>query len=170
LGLSYTGAELELIDCATKIQWLRKCTRGGFSWVGKRYLEANNPSIPNTYNPTQPKKWICFLDCVNLYGYAMQNWPLPQGDFRWIDDAEKIDLAENILTYDFQSSEIGYFVECDIIFPREIHEKTKYFSLAPDHEVISYNEMSDYQKTVLNAHPNIGRKFGSKLTASLKPR
>jgi len=44
--------------------------RGGISMVSKRYTKANNPQVPD-YDPSEPNKFIMYLEANNLYGWAM---------------------------------------------------------------------------------------------------
>ena len=49
--------------------------------ASKRYAKANNPFVDG-YDPSEPKKYITYLDANNLYGWAMSK-PLPIKDFKW---------------------------------------------------------------------------------------
>ena len=63
-----------------------KGTRGGISYISNRYSKANNKYL-KFYNPKQESKHIIYLDTINLYGYAMTEFPLTSG-FKWIDPKE----------------------------------------------------------------------------------
>jgi hypothetical protein len=66
-----------------------------------------------------------YLDLVNMYGWAMsQN--LPISDIEWDKD---VTLDQILSTPD--DSEIGWFVEADISYPRELHEQHKDLPFLP---------------------------------------
>ena len=72
--------ELRLISDADLYLFFEKGTRGGVSYISKRYSKANNKYL-KSYYPKQESKHI-YLDENNLYGYAMF---LPTSGFKWID-------------------------------------------------------------------------------------
>lgn len=76
------------------------------------------------------------------YGCA-QTYNLPQSGFTFIskDEIAKIDWKRIDLT-----KYIGYFVECDMEYPTEIHETTSNFSLCPQNVAITYDMLSPFQK------------------------
>ncbi|XP_071652823.1 uncharacterized protein [Temnothorax longispinosus] len=57
-----------------------------------------------------------YLDVNNLYGWAMCE-PLPHTEFQWVDDAESLDVMSVTL-----DSAIGYILEVDLAYPRELHD------------------------------------------------
>uniref|UniRef100_T1IGZ4 Uncharacterized protein n=1 Tax=Strigamia maritima TaxID=126957 RepID=T1IGZ4_STRMM len=56
--------------------------RGGLAFITHRQAFANNPYIPDTYQPHLPHLYIKSLDANALYSQALSN-PLPTGNFRW---------------------------------------------------------------------------------------
>lgn len=60
---------------------LEKGIRGGLAQCSLRYAKANNKYLPN-YNDEESNSFLVYLDCVNLYGYAMMQ-KLPTGDFKF---------------------------------------------------------------------------------------
>ncbi|KAF0742403.1 Uncharacterized protein FWK35_00020463 [Aphis craccivora] len=64
-----------------------------------RYAKPNNDKTPD-FNPSDPKSWLVYQDCNNLYGWAMSRFML-YGDFKWVKPS--LD-GLNVLT---DNSEIG---------------------------------------------------------------
>ena len=78
--LKMTGIKLEKISEIDKCLFIEKGTRGGISYIAKRYAKANNKYM-NDYNSGEPSTFITYLDKNNLYGWAMSEY-LPYGEFR----------------------------------------------------------------------------------------
>ena len=53
--------------------FIEKRSRGGISYIAKRYSEANNKSMKD-YDPTKPSKFILYLDMNNLYGKGVSGY------------------------------------------------------------------------------------------------
>ena len=79
------------------------------------------------YDPKKPSVYIIYLDANNLYGWAMSQ-ALADGDIHWIpkEDFAKINWLEVP-----DDGEKGYFVECDLSVPKELHDKFNGYPLAP---------------------------------------
>ncbi len=60
----------ELFTDIDMLLFFRKGIRGGISMAVKRFAEANNAQLPG-YDPSKLSSFITYLDCNNLYGYAM---------------------------------------------------------------------------------------------------
>ena len=69
--------------------------------------------------------------------------PLPYDEIKF---DESIKLEDILNTTD--DSDIGYFVEADLIYPDNIKEKTKNFPLAPMNEKINPDNYNDYMKSI----------------------
>ncbi|XP_025415269.1 uncharacterized protein LOC112686983 isoform X2 [Sipha flava] len=78
-----------------------------------RYGKANNKK-PD-FNPTNPKSWLMYQDCNNLYGWAMSQY-MPYGRFKWVEPTLDglYDLTD--------TSNIGRIFEVDISYPKELHD------------------------------------------------
>ncbi|PFX11805.1 hypothetical protein AWC38_SpisGene24344 [Stylophora pistillata] len=61
--------------------------RGGISMIPTRHSKANNKYMEESFDPTQPSKFIMYLDANNLYGWAMSK-SLPTGGFKWVDEKD----------------------------------------------------------------------------------
>ena len=80
-----------------------------------KYSEANNKYMED-YDEDMDNTLISYLDANNLYGHAM-NRPLPYKDFKWIDSIS----IDTIMNYD-ESSDVGYTLEVDLHYPKELHD------------------------------------------------
>ena len=112
--------------------------------------------------------WFVDNDVFNFrYGCA-QTFKLPEKEFSFLSYVEKenIDWEKADLT----SGEIGYFVECDMNYPKEIHESTRSFPLCPENITITYDMLSPLQKKCLERIYNRTSYKQRKLTATFLPR
>ena len=89
LGLSWdemlkmTKIELELIPDPDMYICFEKGSRGGTSYVSKKYSKAKNKNS-KYYDPKQKSKHIIYLDRNNLCCYAMPKL-FPTSGLKWID-------------------------------------------------------------------------------------
>lgn len=92
--LFYTRVELELINDLEIYQMLEKGIRGGLAQCTHRYAEANNIYLPQ-FDDSKPSTYLIYLDCNNLYGYAMTK-KLPISDFKFMehDDIANFNLFD----------------------------------------------------------------------------
>ena len=137
------------------LEMLSSNLRGGHSFTSQRYeestlfkelvLNGNNRNQTNRGVNKEDKQHIIDIDMNNLYGCA-QSFKIPKEDFRFISETEKkkIDWV-NLKPNDCY----GYFVEVDLVCPKEIHEKTKSFPLCPQNIEITYDMLSHFQKQCL---------------------
>ena len=142
LGLSWdvtlkmTGIELEKISDIDQYLFIEKGLRGVISYIAKRYGKANNEYCPD-YDKNKPT-FISYLDMNNLYGWAINEY-LPYEGFKWL---------ENINNFDIMSindkNPIGYFLDIDLEYPKELHELHNDFPLAPEKLTVSNDMLSKY--------------------------
>ena len=130
-GLKYTGINLQTLQDKDMILLLGNNIRGGISSVmGDRYIKSNN------------NKKILYVDANNLYGHSMSE-PLPYDEIKF---DKSIGLEDILNTPD--DSDIGYFVEADLIYPDNIKKKTKNFLFAPVNKKINPDDFNDYMKEI----------------------
>ncbi len=141
--LNYTHLELELLTDVNKYFYLVRGIRGGVSMVCKRFSEANNKYL-NNYDKDKPSKYIFYIDCNNLYGKAMLD-PLPYKNFRWMKKDE-FNLQEILDTS--VDSDVGYILECTLVYPKSLHDKHKDFPLAPEKIKIPFDKLSMYAQMI----------------------
>ena len=114
--LKMTKVELELLTDVEQLQLWERGMRGGVSFIGDRFTEANNPYL-DSYDSTKPCKSIMFLDCNNLYAWWFQ-FPLPICEFRLLSEIE-------IVLFDVMSipnnAKKGYLVEVSLRYGDHLH-------------------------------------------------
>jgi len=110
---------IDTFNCFQKdmLEFIKGSIRGGISVISHRYATANNPYIKETYDPTKENNYIIYLDCNNLYGYAMSEY-LPLSNYKW---NKKITLKELLKVND--NSDKGYIVSVNIKYPEHLHDK-----------------------------------------------
>ena len=74
-----TGVKLEKISDIDQYLFIEKGTRGGVSYITKRYAKENNKYVSD-YDSNKPSTFITYLDKNNLYGWAMSEY-LPYSEF-----------------------------------------------------------------------------------------
>ena len=105
--------------------------RGGISSVmGDRYVKSDE------------NKKILFVDANNLCGHSMSQ-PLPYDEIKFDKNVKLEDILNSP-----DDSDIGYFVEADLIYPDNIKEKTKNFTLGPVSKKINPDNFNDYRKEI----------------------
>ena len=111
--------------------FLEKGMRGGISYISKRYSKKNDDI------------GIMYWDTNNSYGWAMGCNYLPYGGFTWLN-------KEEINNFNIFSSKenytIGYILEVDLEYCKELHEVHNDYPLCPEHIPIKYEMLSDYCK------------------------
>ena len=151
----------EIIDIDMYL-FIEKGLRGGFSYIAKRYSEANNKYLKD-YDPKKTSKFISYLDMNNLYGWAMSGY-LPYGGFKWLKNVDGFDV--NSIN---KKSPIGYILEVDLEYPDELHELHNDYPLAPEKLAVSSDMLSKYCKKIADKYeikvgdvkkliPNLGNK------------
>ena len=85
------GIKLEKISNIDQYLFIEKGTRGGISYIAKRYAKANNKYL-NDYNSEEPSTFISYLDKNNLYGWTMSEY-LPYGEFNWVKNVDELDVV-----------------------------------------------------------------------------
>ena len=118
--LKYSGVKLELLTDPDMLLMFEKGIRGEISMIPNRFGKANNKYMGDTFDPSQPSKFITYLDANNLYGWAMMK-PLPVGDFKWMEEKE----LENW-------KDTPCILEVDLEYPRDLHDLHNDYPLAPE--------------------------------------
>ena len=130
-GLKYTGINLQTLQDKDMILLIENNIRGGISSVmGVRYIKSDE------------NKKILYIDANNLYGHSMSE-PLPYDEIKF-DNTVK--LEEILNTPD--DSDIGYFIEADLIYTDNIKERTKNLPFAPVNKKINPDNFNDYMKEI----------------------
>ena len=130
-GLKYTGINLQTLQDKDMILLLEINLRGGISSVlGDRYIKSDE------------NKKILYMDANNVYGHSMSE-PLPYDEIKF---DKNVKLEDILNTPD--DSDIGYFIEADLIYPDNIKEKTRNFPFAPLNKKINPDNYKDYMKSI----------------------
>ena len=135
--LKMTGASLELITDIDMYLMVEKGLRGGVSYIANRYSKPNNKYLSD-YDKDKDSSYLMYLDANNLYGWAMSQ-PLPTGKFKRL----KSDKWNNIFK---KKQGIGYFVECDLEYPENLHDLRNDYPLAPKNLMVQDEWLSPYCK------------------------
>ena len=160
--LKMTGVKLEKISDIDQYLFIEKGTRGGVSYIAKRYAKASNKYTCD-YDPYKPSTFITYLNKNNLYGWAMCEY-LPYGDFEWLKNLDKLDVMPIN-----EKSEIGYILEVDLEYPDELHDLHNDYPLAPEKLAVTNDMLSKYCKEIADKYnikvgdvkkiiPNLGNK------------
>ena len=144
--LKKTGAVLEQLTDIDMYQFCEQGIRGGTSLISHRYAKANNKYMKD-YNENDISSYIMYLDANNLYGEAMIQ-KLPHSGFKWANNINE----EFIRNYDNEASDIGYFVKCDLEYPKELHDLHNNYPLAVESRAIALKELSPYQLNQIESH------------------
>ena len=118
--LKHSKIKLELLTDPDVLLLFEKGIRGGISMIPNRFGKANNIYMGKKFDPSQPSKFITYLDANNLYGWAMMK-PLPVGDFKWMEEKE----LENW-------KDTPCILEVDLEYPRDLHDLHNDYPLAPE--------------------------------------
>ena len=130
-GLKYTGINLQTLQDKDMILLLENNIRGGISSVmGDRYIKSDK------------NKKILYIDANNLYGHSMSD-SLPYDEIKFDKDVKLEDILNTP-----DDSDIGYFVEVDLIYPDNIKEKTTIFPFAPTNKKTNLDKLKDYMKEI----------------------
>jgi len=110
--LKYTGIHIELIssEMGEAYDLIKRSIYGGFSLCPLRYVMAeDNP-------PDQDNVELYFTDCTGLYAYCMERFPMPVGEFEFVD--VNLNTWSDVDIF----GEYGYFLEVNLSFPRSCHD------------------------------------------------
>ena len=89
--LKMTDVKLEKISDIDQYLFIEKGTRGGISYIAKRYAKANNKYM-NDYDPNKHSTFITYLGKNNLYGWSMSKY-LPYGESKWVKNVDELDIT-----------------------------------------------------------------------------
>ena len=150
--LKMTDVKLEKISDIDKYLFIEKRSRGGISYIAKRYAKANNKYMSD-YDLEKASTFITYLNKNNLYGWSMSEHLLYE-KFEWLENIDKFDVIENIDKFDVifsinEKNDIGYFLEVDLEYPDELHELHNDYPLALQKPAVSSDMLSKYCKKLL---------------------
>jgi hypothetical protein len=117
--LKYSGLTVGVLSDNSMYDFFHSAIRGGMCSVGEL-------TYANVYGKSN--EIIIGFDMNALYPRAMM-FPLPCGDFAWVEPEEAIKALE---TYNVDDSKIGYYLEVVIEVPKEIHNLVSAYPLFPE--------------------------------------
>ena len=125
--LKMTGVKLELLTDVDMLLMVERGIRGGVSMVSKRFSKPNNKYMGDKFKPSEPSKYIQYLDANNLYGVAM-SMNLPTHNFKWMNDNELLSWEK-----------FPCILEVDLEYPIELHDAHNDYPLAPERIMFKNN-------------------------------
>jgi hypothetical protein len=146
--LKKTDVKLDLVCDLEMYLMIESGKRGGMVQASKRYVKANNKYMKD-YDPAEETSYIEYVDANNLYGWAMSQ-KLPHSDMIWWYPLQE----EEIRNYD-ENDEWGYFVECDLIYPKELHDRHSDYPLAPVRMNVKADMLSEYSQEIYRTVYNL---------------
>ena len=134
--VNMTGIELEKISNIDTHLFLGKGMRGGISYISKRYSKSDDNNT------------IMYWDANNLYGWAMIR-SLPVSDFKFLSNREINNFDLNSIS---QNSSIGYILEVDLEYCKELYDLHSDYPLCPEKIEVSYDMLSKYCSDIANKY------------------
>ena len=132
-----TGIKLEKIHDIDMYLFLGKGMSGGVSYISKRYAKSKDDIS------------IMYWDMNHLYGTVMSFDYLQYEGFKWLS-------KEEIKRFDIDSipenSKIGYILEVDLEYCKELHDIHNDYPLCPGHVSVNYEILSNYCKNSVDKH------------------
>ena len=140
--LKMTGIKLEKIHDIDMYLFFEKGMRGGVSYISRRYSKSEK-NID-----------IMYWDMNNLHGTVMSLDYLPYGGFRWLskEEIKNFDLDSISEWNSHENSKIGYILEVDLEYCKELHNIHNDYSLCPEHISVSYEMLSNYCKDIVDGY------------------
>ena len=114
--LKKTEVKLELLTDYHMVLMIKEGIRGGMCKSTHKCAKANNKYIKN-YNKNNESSYLTYLDASNLYGWTMSQ-KLSVNGFMW--DKYLSDFTEDFLKNYNESCDVGYFLEVDVEYPKQL--------------------------------------------------
>ena len=114
--LKMAGVKLKFISVMDMYLFTGKDTRGGISYIAKRYSKDNSKYM-KSYEDSKLSKFIIYLNANNLYGWAMSQY-LPSSRFKWSIQKEINRFNVNAIR---ENNSHGYILDLHLENPDETH-------------------------------------------------
>ena len=126
-------------------------TTGGLCQSTHRYAKASNKYMKN-YDKNIESSYLMYLDANNLYGWAMSQ-KLPVNGFKWVNDLSRFN--EDFIKNYNENSDIGYFLEVDVEYPKKLFGSHKDLPFLPERKKLEKVEklvcsIEDKEKYVIH--------------------
>ena len=136
--LKLTSVEIDLVYDQEMYEMIEAGLRGGMTQTTCKKVEANNKYMGSDYDKNKASSYINYLDANNLYGLSMIQ-KLPYRNLKWDDKITE----EDIINYD--NDRIGYILELDLEYPKELHDLHNDYPVAPEVKNVKSNLLSEKQ-------------------------
>ena len=159
-SLKTTGVELEQLMDMEVYNALETSLRGGVSMITKRKHTARNRYLKNFDPKKHRESYIMYYDKNSLYSEAMLEY-LPVRDFKLVKKRKIINnwTKDKILSIP-KNSNTGYIFEVSMSYPKDIHNKTNCYPLAPEKIAVPLVKLSNYQRKL---NKTLGIKYNDKI-------
>ena len=134
--LKMTGIEIDLIYDQDMYEMIEAGLRGGMTQTTCKKVEANNKYMGEDYDKNKESSYIFYGDANNLYGLSMIQ-KLPYKNLKWDDTLKE----EDIINY--KNNNIGYILEVDLEYPKELHDLHNDYPMAPEVMNVKADMLSD---------------------------
>ena len=136
--LKFSKIKLEHLSNPKMNDWFRSSIRGGVAFIKKRYENGDSTFTGQGY-----QKFIKYIDATNLYG-SMMTFKLPYQNFKFLSHLDLKLLEQKLVNKEFIDVDgpTSYFVECDLLYPPDLHEIHNQWPLAPDKYEVTHNDLS----------------------------
>ena len=126
---------------------VEKGLRGGICQEAHSYAKANNKYMKN-YDKDIISSYVTYLDANNLYGWTMFK-KLPINGFKWVKTLSRFN--ERFIKNYNENSDIGYFLEVDIDYLKELFNLQNDLPFSPEKKkMINAKILFVVQKTKKN--------------------
>ena len=136
--LKMTGVEIDLIYDQEMYEMIEAGLRGGMCMVSTKKVEANNQYMGEEYDKNRESSYINYFDANNLYGLSMIQ-KLPYKNLKWDDTLKEEDIIN------CKNNNIGYILEVDLEYPKELHDLHNDYPMAPEVMNVKADMLSDKQ-------------------------
>ena len=163
--LRVTRIKLQKLPSTDMYLFVSQSIRGGLCGTATRHAQSNH-DLCEDYDSTKENSHIIGWDANNLYGNSLCQ-PLPTGDFKWLTRQE---LATFNIAQIPENGKRGYFIEVDLKYPKELHDKHNDLPLAPEKMDVPSDEWSEYTQRVSDHLKLKHKTSGLKLMVSLQDK
>ena len=115
--------------------------RGGMTQTTRKKVEAKNKYMGDDCDKNKASSYINYLDANNLYGLSVIQ-KLPYRNLKWDDKITEDDIIN------YENGRIGYNLEVDLEYPKELHDLHNDFPLAPEVMNVKSFMLSDKQAEI----------------------